>query len=249
MSDEVQYPTGFGLADIVSWGIIGMVCLHKSSQTVVKSPHDEKNNDFITTEKKIYERVEHSGGHPGLLRYYGPYDEFCIRLEYAPHGQLHSFLLKNASMSTSQRLRWIVQITEALSFVHRVGVVHGDLTCSNVLLDADMNAKLADFSGSSLDGSPLLVVVTPSHAYPGEKNSTKAHLFALGSLIYQIMTGFAPYNDLSEEETESKYLKGEFPATKSLGEVGNIISKCWRCDYNTADVVARDLRVMDFQTT
>ncbi|KAH9862721.1 hypothetical protein J1614_010814 [Plenodomus biglobosus] len=172
-----------------------------SDETAVKSPHAGKNNDFITLEKKINERVVHSSRHPSLPHYYGPHEEFHIRLECAPPSQLQSFLLNYAGISTSQRLRWTVQITEAPSFLHAVGVFHGHLICNTILLDADINAKLVDFSGSSLDGSPLLVSVTTSHACSGEMKITQS--------------GYI-----------SKYLMGEFQDTKPLREVENLITKC-----------------------
>ena len=56
MSDEIHYPTGFSLKDIVSWGNTGMVCLDESSQTVVKSPHGEENEEAIAIERRIYDR-------------------------------------------------------------------------------------------------------------------------------------------------------------------------------------------------
>jgi serine/threonine protein kinase len=85
-------------------------------------------------------------------------------------------------LTTDQRLRWAIQITNALGFIYSVGVIHGDLTCQNVFLDAQLNAKVGDFSGSSLDASPLFVTVAASHAYPREKLSIKADIFSLGSV-------------------------------------------------------------------
>ena len=106
MSDEINYPTGFSLKDIVSWGSSGMICLDKPSQTIVKSPHGEENKDDIAIEKRIYERFSEHGGHEGLLYYHGPY-ESGIRLEFACNGNLRSFLKKRAKdIDIERRLRW-----------------------------------------------------------------------------------------------------------------------------------------------
>ena len=219
-----------------------MVCLERASQAVVKSPHEEANENLIAIEGRIYERFQHYGGHPGLLHYHGPYDESCIRLEYASQGDLHSFVNKG-TVSTGQRLRWAIQIAKALSFIHRVGAIHGDLTCKNIFLDASLNAKVANLSGSSVDRSPLLVVVTATHAYPKEKPSIKGDLFALGSVLYELITGIVPDSGLSEEAIETRYLKGELPDTSSLGAVGSIIRNCWQGKCDDADLVIRNLRV------
>jgi serine/threonine protein kinase len=123
-------------------------------------------------------------------------------------------------------LRWAVQVAEALDFVHRCGVIHGDVNGFNVLLDRHLNAKLADFAGSSLDGSPLLIGVTASHEYPGPLLSAKADIFALGSTLYELMTESRLYAGLSDEMILDCYFKGKFPETESLGTIGGIITKC-----------------------
>jgi hypothetical protein len=107
MSDEIKYPIGFSLKDIVAWGNSGMVCLDSLSLTVVKSAHGEENEKEIAVEKDIYERFRGKGGHPGLLKYYGPY-EHGIRLQFAPHGDLASFLA-SSKPNIKQILRWCQQ--------------------------------------------------------------------------------------------------------------------------------------------
>jgi serine/threonine protein kinase len=240
MSDEIHYPTGFSLKDIVSWGNTGMVCLDESSQTVVKSPHGEENEEAIAIERRIYERVSGHGGHLGLLHYYGPY-ELGIRLELA-HNDLRPFLqTPTRNIDIEQLLRWARQITDTLRFVHSKNVIHGDLTCGNILLDAQLNAKLADFAGSSLDGCPLLVAVTASHQYPGPAVSILGDIFALGSTFYEIMTGGVPYPEFSDKEIKARYSKGDFPDTKSLGPMGDIIMHCWQGQYNDCDAIIADI--------
>lgn len=244
MSDEINYPTGFSLKDIVSWGSSGMICLDKPSQTIVKSPHGEENKDDIAIEKRIYERFSEHGGHEGLLHYHGPY-ESGIRLEFACNGNLRSFLKKRAKdIDIERRLRWAKQITNALRFVHSTHVVHGDVTCGNILLDGQLNTKLSDFGGSSLDGSPLLVAVTASHRCPGSALSMQGDIFALGSTLYEIMTGVVPYYECSEEEVKARYSKGKFPETKFLGSIGDIITRCWHGRYSRFEAIITDINGM-----
>lgn len=241
--DEIRYPEGFSLKDILAWGSFGLVCLDSTSNTVVKSAHDAQTQPFIDAEKRIYERLDERGGHAGVLKYFGAHDESSIRLQYAAKNDLRTYFHHHAStVSMSQRRKWTTQIVEALEFVHRVGVVHGDLTCANVLLDEDLNAKVADFSGSSLDGSPLLVHVTASHAHPVYAGSVKGDLFALGSLLYQIVTGKPPYSGLTDRQIEDRYAKGEFPVTDTLGVIGNVIRGRWEGKYDNASIIVEDVR-------
>ena len=109
------------------------------------------------------------------------------------------------------------------------------------LFGENLNAKLADFAGSSIDASPLLVAVTPSHEYPGNPLSVQGDLFAFGSMLYEIMTGHAPYDNLAEREINSRYMNGVFPETGSLQGVGYIIQKCWRSRYKECEGIISDL--------
>src|SRR5271163_4530108 len=166
--DEIQYPPGFSLKDVVAWGTTGLVVLDESSKTIIKTPLDSFDRErvhLISKERQIYERLAKRGGHNGILSYHGTF-ESGIRLEYAPNHNLQSFNKKH-DVDFGQRLRWATQIIEAIDFIHGAGVIHGDLTCANIFLDENLNAKLADFAGSSIDGSPLLIAVTASHEYPG----------------------------------------------------------------------------------
>ncbi|AEO64155.1 86ccf4b5-c30d-4d6c-b62b-5dcc89d42aa0 [Thermothielavioides terrestris] len=154
--DEVKYPPGFGSADVVSYGISGLVVLDKDSQTVIKTPLFDDCELSLSRERDIYERLTERGGHQGLLRYYGTVGA-GIRLEYAPNGDIRTWYARGKEPGTTveQRREWAIQIAEALGFVHSAGVIHGDLICRNIFLDKDLRAKVADFAGSSLDGAEL----------------------------------------------------------------------------------------------
>lgn len=139
-------------------------------------------------------------------------------------------------------MRWAAQIAEAVEFIHSASIIHGDLCCANIFLDGDLNAKVADFAGSSIDGSPLMIGVTASHEYPGDTLSIKADLFALGSVLYEIMTEDSPCKGLTDKEIHDRYLRGEFPDTQSLQAVGSVIRKCWQGRYSRSAMVVKDLR-------
>jgi serine/threonine protein kinase len=225
---EVKYPTGFSMKDVVAWGSTGLVVHDEASQTVIKAPFWDDGGPRVIREREIYERLTQRGGHPRILRYYGTFED-GIRLEYVPNGSIRMFYhaQEQSGISFEHRLRWATQIAEALGFLHSAGIIHGDLTCHDIFLDEGLNAKVAGFGGSSLDGSELLICIAPSHEYPGPVLSTQGDIFALGSVLYEIVTGSPPYVGLSDTEIEDRYKKGNFAETASLGEMGVIIRKCW----------------------
>ncbi|KAI1128040.1 kinase-like protein [Nemania abortiva] len=237
---DIQYPSGFSYEDIAGWGTTGMVVLDKASNTVIKTPHDHGDAELLTRERQIYERFTKRGGHPGILSYYGTFDS-GIRLQFASNYHLLTFNKKNP-VSSQQRLRWAIEIVEAVDFMHRAGVIHGDLTLSNILLDENLNVKLTDFAGSSLDGSELLIAVTASYEFPGPLLSIQADLFALGSVLYELFTKDPPYKGRTEKEIECLYRDGEFPDTTSIGTVGRVITNCWQTKYTECGSILKDLK-------
>ncbi|KAF2463845.1 spindle assembly checkpoint kinase [Lindgomyces ingoldianus] len=234
MADLIQFPRGFGEQDIAAWGTTGLVCLDAASQTVIKTPHNNGNCRRVQVEKTIYERFDQRGGHNS-----------GIRLELAPNWNLSSFLRRHPEIGIEQGLRWARQVTDALCFVHAANVIHRDLTLNNVFLTQDLDIKLADFSGSSLDSSNLLVSIHASHRYPGPLLSTNADIFSLGSVHYTIMTGKLPYQDLSEDVT-ALFKEGKFPETDTLRPLRAIIRKCWQVKYKSVADVYKDIKGMTF---
>ncbi|OBT70001.1 hypothetical protein VE03_00364 [Pseudogymnoascus sp. 23342-1-I1] len=227
--DEIHYPQGFSLQDLVGYGNTGLVVLDSSSNTVIKTPIDEKCTNYLTIERLIYERLTQSGGHSGILSYHGvDLKSFTEDADNAP--------------TAAQRLRWVEKIAEALLFIHSTGVVHGDLRAANVLLDENLDPKVADFAGSSLDSSPLLVESAGSYQYPGSSVSVEGDIFAFGSLVYEIMTGREPYEGVDGDETRALYGRKCFPDTEPLGGVAHIVEKCWKGGYSGCDALLEDLK-------
>ncbi|KAF2241429.1 kinase-like protein [Trematosphaeria pertusa] len=237
---QIRFPTGLNMLNCLGFGLTGIAYLQKTSGTVIKFPH-EGTERAIDVERRIYERFQQHGGHEGLLLYYGPF-EIGIQLEYASLGSLRAYFEIHHKIDAKDRLRWSQQITSALAFVHSMNVIHGDLTCHNISLDDNQNAKLLDFGGSSLDGSEPLIAATNSHMWPGDDNkSPQVDIFALGSTLYEIWTGKPPFHQLEswDPEITNSFKRSEFPETKSLGPIGDVIRGCWQGRFASADDVVK----------
>lgn len=246
---EAKLLPGFTFRDILGNGFTGPVLLDRATQTAIKIPWDQddpQHTDGIEREERIYTRFTELGGHPGLLVYHGRVVQEGIvglRLEYAPNYDVNSFLINKPERAGPEtRLRWMVQLAQALDFVHGAGVIHGDVATHNIFLDDKLNAKLADFGGGSIDSLPLLHVVIPNNEYPGERQSVAGDIFAVGSVIYEVITGGKPYAELEDDEIGKRYARLEFPETTHLGRLGRIIRTCWECGYSSCAPLARDLQ-------
>ncbi|KAJ5574018.1 kinase domain containing protein [Penicillium hispanicum] len=175
----------------ISGGLTGIVEL-LGDGTVLKSPFPdaEMENHIldITKEASIYHRI---GPHERLVRMLGHSRDGLI-LEYMKNGGLKTYLQAQNSIPTSLKLKWAYEIAQAVSLLHSNGIIHCDIKPRNFLLDATLNIKIVDFSGSSLDGSKPASGEGTRFYLPRhwrDPPTVATDLFALGSTLYEVFQG------------------------------------------------------------
>uniref|UniRef100_A0A3B4G774 non-specific serine/threonine protein kinase n=1 Tax=Pundamilia nyererei TaxID=303518 RepID=A0A3B4G774_9CICH len=72
-----------------------------------------------------------------------------IVMEYASRGELYDYIQERRRLPETETRSIFRQITSAVHYCHKNGVVHRDLKLENILLDQDLNVKLADFGLSN----------------------------------------------------------------------------------------------------
>ncbi|KAJ3498983.1 hypothetical protein NLG97_g702 [Lecanicillium saksenae] len=235
-----EYPTSFGLRDTLSRGTSGIIVVDRRTQTVIKWPVDSRTSYGIQQERKIYEKLLELGGHEGLLTYHGGVERYGLRLEYAAMCDLRSHI-RYKGIGSPRTLQWMIQIARVLEFIHDAGVIHGSVSLTHVLLDVEGNARLGDFAWASLRSGTLMAKVFASHEYPGDRLSATGDLFALGSVMYELVTGSEPFVTCTDDEIRLRFKNGIFPDVASLGALGAIISKCWAGSYENTKAAVIDL--------
>ncbi|KAH9873457.1 hypothetical protein IAQ61_004080 [Plenodomus lingam] len=166
-----------------------------------------------------------------------------VALQFASQTSTRQYIARRKQVPLSLRLRWVEQVFDAVRFVHSRGVLHADISCDDVFLDDNLNVKLGDFAGSRIDELAPLLCYETSHELPGEDISTRAELFALGSTVYEIMTGLKPYGDLPDHEVSAAFSEACYPDLKSVAAFRHTIMKCWRQSYVSAEEALCDIRV------
>lgn len=153
-------------------------------------------------ELKILQKVNHGN----LVKLEG----FCIDskeancylvYEYVENGSLHSWLhgeKKKERLSWKTRLSIATDVANGLQYIHehtRPRVVHKDIKTSNVLLDANMRAKIANFglAKSGLNAITMHIVGTQGYISPEYLTdgvvSVKMDVFALGVVLLELVSG------------------------------------------------------------
>jgi len=108
-----------------------------------------------------------------------------------------------------------------------------------MLLDADLSLKVADFGGSSLNGSKSLICGGVRYyvddVWKGP-TTPRMDYFALGSTIYEIMTGTSPYEEVNSKDVQPLFDSKTFPDLSGV-PCGDLAEKCWRDEIDSAQEV------------
>jgi WD40 repeat protein/tRNA A-37 threonylcarbamoyl transferase component Bud32 len=201
--------------------------------------------------------------HPGVVQVFEvgehegrPY----IALEFMEGGSLARRLTGEA-MSPPAAGQLVESLARAVHHAHQRGVVHRDLKPANVLLTADGTPKVADFGlakrldahGQTQTGA---VLGTPRYMAPeqagGKKGlTTAADVWALGAILYELLTGRPPFQAATAMETLLDVVNREPASVRRLQpkvprDLETVCHKCLEKDprhrYASAEALAEDLR-------
>ncbi|KAM9251462.1 5'-AMP-activated protein kinase catalytic subunit alpha-1-like isoform 1-T1 [Cariama cristata] len=144
--------------------------------------------------------------HPHIIKMYQvictPTDIFMV-MEYVSGGELFDYICKNGRLDEKESRRLFQQILSGVDYCHRHMVVHRDLKPENVLLDARMNAKIADFGLSNMmsDGEFLRTSCgSPNYAAPEVISGRlyagpEVDIWSSGVILYALLCGTLPFDD------------------------------------------------------
>lgn len=251
---NIEYGTIESKGETISGGATGLV-ERLPSGNIVKSPWSgfraaECRKDMIT-EFQIYKQL---GPHPRLVRIINWDPENCVlTMECMPNGSLRDYLCEhNDKISKTQRLRWAREAAEGLQRLHAANVIHCDVEPKNFLLDSGLGLKIADFSGSSLNGSQPSACAGTRFSEPSltwsSPPTVQQDLYSLGSTIYNIMTGQPPFQELPSNEVERLYKANTFPELTNV-LCGDIIRRCWYNESTSAQEVYNFIQTIEMEIT
>ncbi|XP_054260207.1 serine/threonine-protein kinase SIK3-like isoform X2 [Macrosteles quadrilineatus] len=182
-----------------------------------KTKLDEDNLKKIFREIQILTKLRHCH----VIRLYQVMEtEKMIYLvtEYASGGEIFDYLVKNGKIPENEACRVFHQIVSAVSYCHSQHIVHRDLKAENLLLDENMNIKLADFGFSNhfVPGEMLSTWCgSPPYAAPElfegkQYDGPKADIWSLGVVLYVLVCGALPFDGTTLQCMRNRVMAGKF---------------------------------------
>jgi serine/threonine-protein kinase len=144
--------------------------------------------------------VEGFGVHHGLA---------YVAMRYMPKGSLKARWRRAVPIGDIGRL--LPQIASALDHAHGLGVWHLNLKPGNILLDRPGNAFAADFGVPPLSKSPY----TTPEIVRGSAGDARADVYALGAVLYEMLTGSAPIARRPRDESSNQRM-ADLPSPRSI---------------------------------
>ena len=188
-------------------------------QKIKSSQMDKKIKREITVLKMFR--------HPHIIRLYDVMEtssDIFMIMEYVNKGELFDYIVQNGKLSESAARRFFQQIVSGVEYCHHYQVAHRDLKPENLLLDNDLNVKIADFGLSNLmlDGDFLKTSCgSPNYAAPEVISGMlyagpEVDVWSCGVILYALLCGRLPFDEDSIPALFQKIKAGKYNLPSSL---------------------------------
>ncbi|XP_036102863.1 MAP/microtubule affinity-regulating kinase 3 isoform X2 [Molossus molossus] len=211
---------------------------NQRNQRAKRAPRAKKNeNSFVLVAIKIIDKTQLNPtslqklfrevrimkilNHPNIVKLFEVIETdktLYLIMEYASGGEVFDYLVAHGRMKEKEARAKFRQIVSAVQYCHQKRIVHRDLKAENLLLDADMNIKIADFGfsneftvGSKLDtfcGSPPYAA---PELFQGKKyDGPEVDVWSLGVILYTLVSGSLPFDGQNLKELRERVLRGKY---------------------------------------
>jgi len=216
-------------------------------------------------EARFYQEARAAGGlnHPNIVTVYDAGkagDVVYMAMEYIQGVELRTLFVEGQPMGVPQALSIAAQVAEGLGYAHQQGVVHRDVKPANIMVVSEGPVKITDFGIARMRASADLtqtgvMLGSPKYMSPeqviGKRADHRSDIFSLGVILYEMLTGAAPFS--GENVTALMYQIVNFapPAPSTVNRqvpemldfvVAKMLAKPLDERYQDAREAARDLR-------
>lgn len=189
--------------------------------------------DF-TNEDELHRRFQREAlsvtslTHPNIVSIYDVGDDgdlHYIVMEYVQGKTLKQYIQEFAPISPARSVYIMRQLTSAIADAHENHIIHRDIKPQNILMDGEGNVKITDFgiaitlsSTSFTQTNSVLGTVhylSPEQARGGTATN-QSDIYALGIVLYELLTGELPFSGESAVSIALKHLQTETPSVRAF---------------------------------
>ncbi len=226
---------------------------------VLKNPGDSPRFvERFRNEARIHSQLHH----PHIATLY-EFLEFrgrpCIVMEYVDGQTLSDRIRRHGRLPPSEAVAIFQAVAEAIHYIHSHGIIHRDIKSSNVKINSEGQVKLLDFGIAKSQSTPNLtvtgnVVGTLQYLSPeqlkGERADARSDIWALGVLLYEMVTAQLPFEASSIGELYEKISKAAYTLPSVMNpavsrDVEAVIVRCLKRNpsdrYPSAQVLLQAL--------
>lgn len=180
--------------------------------------------------------------HPNIVAMYDVGEDdglYYIVMEYIEGKTLKQLLKKRGSLTLSEAIDIMLQLTDGMAHAHDSYIVHRDLKPQNIMIQDDGQIKITDFGiAMALNSTQLTqtnsvmgsVHYLPPEQAAGKGTTIKSDIYSMGIIFYELLTGQLPFKGDSAVEIALKQMKEPLPDVHKLNNdipqsIENIILK------------------------
>ena len=171
---------------------------------------------------------------------------YAISMEYFPSHTLGAELSGRKPLAFDKAIGWGSDIATGMAVAHQVGIVHRDLKPANLLINDQGLLKIVDFgvAAAASSGDTQLtktgyVIGSPKYMAPeqilGKKVDTRADIYSLGVIIYEMLTGAPPYTKGDHMAVMYQHVQGKAQLCEEVNpdippELAAVVKRCMEVD-------------------
>lgn len=174
---------------------------------------DSEKRKNVTREIQLLKAANHINI-AGFIAKFENTRNIHVMMEFGGNCSLKK-LTKNKNLSEDEIKFIYLQILRAVNYLHTNGIVHRDLKCENVTLNEKMHVKLVDFGFARRDKMMSMICGTPNYMAPEickklVHDPKKVDVWALGIILYYLLTEKFPFEGKNIYELNQSIIKGDY---------------------------------------
>ena len=227
-------------------------------KVLTQRTHSTGLGERFRNEARIHARLRH----PNIATFYD-YRQVagrpCILMEYVDGETLAERVRRQGGLPPDEARRIFLSVAQAMAYMHHEGIVHRDLKPNNIKVCSHGEVKLLDFGIAKVLCEPGLtrtgdVMGTLHYLSPeqlkGQRADARADVWALGVMLYEMLTGALPFEAVSPTELHRRILRAQYLPVSSVNaaappDLEAMIRRCLSrrpgSRYDSAEALLLDL--------